>query len=106
MRAGCAALARPEKVLATAAAPRLGCARLHGCGVGSKHGVRVQQCQEGVEVTAACGGEEGVDDVSLPGQIGLGGCAPCTRRRAQLASCRAAAGERSTIAARVTDQEG
>ena len=44
--------------------------------------------------------EEGIDHLALAGEIGIGaGAAPCTRRRARLASCRAAVGERPTIGA-------
>ena len=63
-------------------------------------GVRVQQRNQPREVTAACGPEPGVDDLALPGTIGLpAGVAPRTRRRARLASCRAAAEVRPTIGA-------
>src|SRR6478672_9253200 len=37
-------------------------AHSHGGGVGDEHDVRVEQGHERVEVTAARGGEEGVDD--------------------------------------------
>ena len=68
--------------------------------------VWVEHREKRVEVTAARGGKEGVDDFSLAGEIGVGNRgrsvpppAPCTRRRARLASCRAAVGVRPTIGA-------
>ena len=51
---------------ATAAAPRttLGA-------VGAHHDVRVECLEQRVEVAVAGGGEEGVDDLPLPGQVGV-----------------------------------
>jgi hypothetical protein len=49
--------------------PRL--ARRHGCVVGSEHDFRVEHRDERVEVAAARGSEEGVDDFSLAGEIGV-----------------------------------
>ena len=55
---------------------------------------------ERVEVAAAGSCEEGIDYGSLPRQVAIRtGVAPCTRRRARLASCRVASGERSIIVA-------
>ena len=58
---------------ATAAAPRTSARRARGAGraVGSQHDVRVEHREQRVEVAAAGGGEEGVDDVSLAGEIGV-----------------------------------
>src|SRR5216683_343784 len=47
----------------TADLPR--CARSHGSLVGSDHDVRVEDREKPVEVTAAQGSEEGVDDFPL-----------------------------------------
>ena len=94
----------PTNVSATAAAPRtsrVGAHRLHRGGVGPEHDVRVEHREQRVEVAAARGGEEGVDDLRAGG-LRSGSPrrpAPCTRRRARLASCRAAVGERPTIGA-------
>jgi hypothetical protein len=86
-------------------------ARGHGCAVGAQHDVRVEHREQRGEVAGAGGGEEGVDHCSLageigvdhrplPGAIGVGRQGHArTRRRARLASCRAAAGERLTIGA-------
>ncbi len=68
--------------------------------MGSEDDVGVQHGDERVEVAVACGGKEGVDEVSLVGWIGVR-----FRRRAtyaaagELASWRAVSGERSTIVA-------
>jgi hypothetical protein len=60
----------------------------------------VEDRDEGIEVGVARGGQEGVDHVSLVVEIRVGhGGAPRIRRRARLASCRAAAGVRSTSGA-------
>ena len=79
MSAGCAARARPAKVLATACAPRISgassvrpcpalCARTDGYVVGAEHDVRVEHREQRVEVAAARGGEEGVDDCCAGGR--------------------------------------
>ena len=71
-----------------------------GAAVGADHHVGVEHGHQRVEVTVAGGGEEGVDRVALPAEVGVGRPAPpCTRRRARLASWRAAVGERPTIGA-------
>ena len=59
---------------ATAAAPRTttGGAGAPGAEVGSQHDVGVEQRDEGVEVAPARCQEEGVDHVSLTGEIGVG----------------------------------
>jgi hypothetical protein len=70
-------------------------AHLNGCAVGSEHDVWVEHREKRLEVTAARGSEEGVDDLSLTGEIGVGdrgrslhpaACAagelPCRGRRA------------------------
>jgi hypothetical protein len=68
MSTGWANRARPEKVPATAVAPRTSPvrARIHGCAICSEHDVWVQQRQQRVEVAAARGGEEGVDGRRAP----------------------------------------
>ena len=48
------------------------CARGHGADVGSEHHVGVERREQGVEVTAAGGGQEGVDAGSLAGEIRRG----------------------------------
>jgi hypothetical protein len=48
------------------------CVHRHHCAVGSEHDIRVEHCNKRVEVTVARGGEEGVDDFSLVGQVGVG----------------------------------
>jgi hypothetical protein len=67
--------ARPEKVSATAFAPRTShlarCARVYGCGIGSEHDVWVQHREKCGKVTAARGREEGIDNFSLAGAIGV-----------------------------------
>ena len=69
--------------------------------VGAQHDVRVEHREQRLEVAVARGGEERVDHLALacrdrrPASV----VAPWTRRRARLASCRAASGERSTIGA-------
>ena len=64
------------------------------------HDVGVEHRQQRVEVARAGGGEERVDDLALPRRSASGGgSAPRTRRRARLASWRAASGVRSTIGA-------
>ncbi len=47
-----------------------GCAHLHGCGVGSEHDLGVEHGEQRGEVTAARGSEEGVDQLSLAGDVG------------------------------------
>ena len=69
-------------------------------GVGAQHDVGIEHGQQALEVALAGGGQEGVDDPALLVRVGVGdGGAPCTRRRARLASWRAAVGVRSTIGA-------
>ena len=72
--AGCANRARPLKVSATARRtvdlPRR--AHFHVCAVGSEHDVWVEHREKRLEVTLARGGQEGVDDFSLAGAIGVG----------------------------------
>ncbi len=66
----------------------------------AEHDIGVEHGQQRAEVAVAQRGEEGIDDLPLPGEIGLpGGAVPWTRLRARLASWRAAAGERSRMAA-------
>ena len=68
--------------------------------VGTKHDVRVEHCDESIEVTVAGGREIRVHHCLLSSRSGSGGgAASRTRRRARLASWRVACGERSTIAA-------
>src|SRR3990170_1577312 len=66
--------ARPLKVSATARRtvdlPRR--AHFHVCAVGSEHDVWVEHREKRLEVTLARGGQEGVDDFSLAGAIGVG----------------------------------
>src|SRR5215204_5504680 len=57
-------------VLRTAHLPR--CARRHATAVGSEHDVWVEHRNQRVEVAAARGSEEGVNDFSLAGEIGVG----------------------------------
>jgi hypothetical protein len=45
------------------------CARMHGRAVGSEHDVWVEHREKRVEVTAARGSKEGVDNFSLAGDI-------------------------------------
>ena len=47
-------------------------AHLHGFSVGSEDDVRVEHREKRIEVTAPRGGEEGVDDFSLTGEIAVG----------------------------------
>ncbi len=47
-------------------------AHLHGGGVGDEHHVGVEQRDQGVELTVARRGEEGIDDLSLTGGVGVG----------------------------------
>jgi len=54
----------------TADLPR--CARSDGSLVGPDHDVRVEHREKPVEVPAAQGSEEGDDDFSLAGEIGVG----------------------------------
>ena len=70
-------------------------------GVDAEDDVGVEHLEQRVEVAGPRGGEEGVDDLALAAEVGdrASGAAPRTRRRARLASWRAAAGVRSTIAA-------
>ncbi len=59
--------------LATAAVADLpGRSRRHGTAVGSEHDVRVEHREQLLEVTAARGGEEGIDDRSLLAEIRIG----------------------------------
>jgi len=72
----------------------------HGGGVDPKHDLRVEHREECLHITAPRGGDERIDDLSLAGEIGVGTLAePRIRRRARLASCRAAAGVLPTIGA-------
>jgi len=48
------------------------CVRRHGCAVGSEHDVRVEHCNKRVEVAVSRGGEEGVENFPLAGEIGVG----------------------------------
>lgn len=74
MSTGWANRARPEKVPATAVTPLTSpvAPHIHGCAIGSEHDVWVEKREQRVEVAAARGGEERVDDFSLPGEIGVG----------------------------------
>jgi hypothetical protein len=54
----------------TAELPR--CARRHGTAVGSDHNLWIENRQKCVEVTAARGSEESIDNFSLTGEIGIG----------------------------------
>ena len=68
--------------------------------VGAQHDVGVEHRHQRLEVAVAGGGEVGVDDRLLAGQVRVRrGRRSRTRRRARLASWRVACGERSTIAA-------
>jgi hypothetical protein len=66
--------------------------------VDTQHDVGVEDLDECVEVPGPSRGEERLDHFASTGDlcIGAGVTAPCTRRRARLANCRAAAGLRST----------
>ena len=91
------------------AAPYLGCqqrrspvavrgCRFHRGAVGTEDGVGVEQGHERFEVPVAGGGQESLDYLLLAAPVpGCISSVPWTRRRARLASWRAAAGERSTI---------
>ena len=71
-----------------------------GAAVDAQHDLGVEHSEQRLEVALAGGGEERVDELALAGESVSGsGVAPRTRRRARLASCRVAAGERSTIGA-------
>ena len=75
-------------------------ARGHGGGIGADHHVGIEHGEQRGEIVAARGGEEGRHDLALARAVGLRRRGlPCTRRRARLASWRAAAGERPTTGA-------
>jgi hypothetical protein len=46
----------------------------HGGGIGAEYDVGVKDCEKGLEVTATGGGEEGIDDLSLAGEVGVVRC--------------------------------
>ena len=73
----------------TADLPRCSCR--DGTAVCSEHDVRVEHRQQRGEVTAARGGEEGVDDFSLAGEIGVGNRGrspyPAARAAGELPCC-------------------
>ena len=73
-RANRARRAKRSACSATAAAPRTSLDAPDGSGaaVGAEHDVRVEHREQRVEVAAARGGEEGVDDLPLAGEIGVG----------------------------------
>ena len=79
--------------------PRLG--GRQRAAVGPQHDVRVEHREQRLEVAVARGGEERVDDLALAREVGVGdrALALAPRRRARLASLRAACGVRSTIGA-------
>src|SRR2546430_3908838 len=85
---GWAARARPEKVAATARAPRtsLGVPAVTGP-VGSQYNARVEHREKRVELTTPRSGEEGVHNFSLTNSIGIG------NRRCTLDPAPCAAGE-------------
>ena len=80
-------------------ANQLGRSERAGPGVGAEHDVGVEHGEQAVEVALAGGREKGVDKSAAAGRgrRPVTGAAPRSRRRARLASCLAAAGERSRI---------
>src|SRR5215207_7628051 len=81
--------------------PRCRCAHSHGTAVCSEHDVRVEHRDKRVEVSASREAARKASTASRWRVRSASGTmsAPCTRRRARLASCLAALGERPTMGA-------
>ena len=76
----------------------------HGAAVGAEHHVGGEDGEERGEVTAARGGQEGVDDLALAGQIGIGtGAAPVRRVIIQARRTIAVAGATGRVGRHVVD---
>ena len=75
-----------------------GRAHPHGRWVGHEDGARIEQRQQGAEIPAPGGRKAATISRFRDRAASDAAAAPCTRRRARLASCRAATGERSMIA--------
>jgi hypothetical protein len=67
--------------------------------VGSQDNLGVEQGDQCDEVTTAGCQEEGINDRALTSEVGVGDVCALTRRRALLASCLAAVGDRPTMGA-------